>query len=83
MTSNIGSPHLTEEASEKGEISERARSKVMGELRVHFRPEFLNRVDEIVLFKPLTRYRKNSRVTVDFKKGQLTFESAPIGKKAS
>jgi ATP-dependent Clp protease ATP-binding subunit ClpB len=54
MTSNIGSPHLIENASEKGEIAEHVRSKVMGELRIHFRPEFLNRVDEIVLFKPLT-----------------------------
>jgi ATP-dependent Clp protease ATP-binding subunit ClpB len=54
MTSNIGSPHLIENASEEGEIAEHTRNKVMGELRIHFRPEFLNRVDEIVLFKPLT-----------------------------
>jgi ATP-dependent Clp protease ATP-binding subunit ClpB len=54
MTSNIGSPHLLENVSELGEIEEHVRSKVMGELRIHFRPEFLNRVDEIVLFKPLT-----------------------------
>ena len=54
MTSNIGSPHLIENASETGEIPEGVRRKVMAELRAHFRPEFLNRVDEIVLFKPLT-----------------------------
>src|ERR1700722_588702 len=54
MTSNIGSAHLIENASERGEIEEHVRSKVMGELRIPFRPEFLNRVDEIVLFKPLT-----------------------------
>jgi ATP-dependent Clp protease ATP-binding subunit ClpB len=54
MTSNIGSPHLIEDASETGEIAERVRTKVMAELRASFRPEFLNRVDEIVLFKPLT-----------------------------
>ncbi|MDQ3621852.1 MAG: ATP-dependent chaperone ClpB [Verrucomicrobiota bacterium] len=54
MTSNIGSPHLIEEASESGEIAGHIRKKVMAELRSHFRPEFLNRVDEIVLFKPLT-----------------------------
>jgi ATP-dependent Clp protease ATP-binding subunit ClpB len=55
MTSNIGSRHLIENASDKsGEITEKAREQVMGELRSHFRPEFLNRVDEIVLFKPLT-----------------------------
>jgi ATP-dependent Clp protease ATP-binding subunit ClpB len=150
MTSNIGSPHLIENASEKGEIAEQVRNKVMGELRIHFRPEFLNRVDEIVLFKPLTlpeikriidlqlkllRVRlsdrhleleltdaakeyiaqegydpvygarplkrflqrhletvlsrqilagiipENSRVRVDFKDGQLTFESVPLRKK--
>jgi ATP-dependent Clp protease ATP-binding subunit ClpB len=149
MTSNTGSHYLIENASEKGEIEERVRSKVMGELRLHFRPEFLNRVDEIVLFKPLTlseikriidlqlkllRVRlserhlelelteaakeyiaregydpvygarplkrflqrhlesalsrqilagtipENSRVTVDFKRGQLTFESVPLRK---
>jgi ATP-dependent Clp protease ATP-binding subunit ClpB len=54
MTSNLGSPYLIENASEKGEIAEHVRNKVMAELRIHFRPEFLNRVDEIVLFKPLT-----------------------------
>src|SRR6202045_4769890 len=149
MTSNVGSPYLIENASERGEIAEHVRSKVMGELRVHFRPEFLNRVDEIVLFNPLTlseieriidlqlkllrvrlserhleleltkaakeyiaregydpvygarplkRYLQrhletalsrqilagtipeNSRVTVDCKKGQLTFESVPLSK---
>ena len=54
MTSNIGSPLLIENASDTGEIAEDARQKVMAELRAHFRPEFLNRVDDIVLFRPLT-----------------------------
>jgi ATP-dependent Clp protease ATP-binding subunit ClpB len=54
MTSNIGSPHLVENASERGEIAAAVRQQVMHELRARFRPEFLNRVDEIVLFKPLT-----------------------------
>jgi len=54
MTSNIGSPALVENASATGEISEDVRKRVMAEMRAHFRPEFLNRVDEIVLFKPLT-----------------------------
>ncbi|MGO9204374.1 MAG: ATP-dependent chaperone ClpB [Limisphaerales bacterium] len=54
MTSNVGSPDLIENASESGEIAEPIRRKVMSELRARFRPEFLNRVDEIVLFKPLT-----------------------------
>jgi ATP-dependent Clp protease ATP-binding subunit ClpB len=53
MTSNIGSLHLLE-GLEDGGISEDARGRVMAELRGHFRPEFLNRVDDIILFKPLT-----------------------------
>ena len=53
MTSNIGSPHLLEGVDKEGEIKESARNAVLGEMRMHFRPEFLNRVDEIVLFKPL------------------------------
>jgi ATP-dependent Clp protease ATP-binding subunit ClpB len=54
MTSNIGSPYLIESANDSGEIPEGVRRKVMAELRENFRPEFLNRVDEVVLFKPLT-----------------------------
>lgn len=53
MTSNIGSPLLLEGVTSKGEISESARTQVLTELRSHFRPEFLNRIDDIVLFKPL------------------------------
>ena len=52
MTSNVGSAHLMENRY-SGEIDDETRTKVMGELRAGFRPEFLNRVDEIVLFKPL------------------------------
>ena len=54
MTSNIGSQDLIEGISDTGEISERARESVMRELGRHFRPEFLNRVDDVVLFKALT-----------------------------
>ena len=54
LTSNIGSPHLLEGVTPSGEIKESARELVMRELRGHFRPEFLNRIDEIVLFKPLS-----------------------------
>jgi ATP-dependent Clp protease ATP-binding subunit ClpB len=54
MTSNIGSLFLLDGVTDRGEIREDARDRVMGELRTHFRPEFLNRVDEIVMFKPLT-----------------------------
>ncbi|HOJ14413.1 MAG TPA: AAA family ATPase, partial [Deltaproteobacteria bacterium] len=54
MTSNIGSTDLIEGVGPTGEISARARESVMSQLRVHFRPEFLNRVDDIVLFKALS-----------------------------
>jgi ATP-dependent Clp protease ATP-binding subunit ClpB len=54
MTSNIGSDYLLDGVTSDGEIKPDARGLVMSELRRHFRPEFLNRVDEIVLFKPLT-----------------------------
>jgi ATP-dependent Clp protease ATP-binding subunit ClpB len=54
MTSNIGSHHLLDAVTDHGEIKPDARESVMAELRRHFRPEFLNRVDDIVLFKPLT-----------------------------
>jgi ATP-dependent Clp protease ATP-binding subunit ClpB len=54
MTSNIGSEYLMQGVTADGEIKEDARALVTGALRNHFRPEFLNRVDEIVLFKPLT-----------------------------
>ena len=150
MTSNVGSPFLIENASDTGEIAEEVRKKVMAELRANFRPEFLNRVDEIVLFKPLTlaeikkivdlqlkllrarladrhieleltdaakeyvaregydpvygarplkrflqrqiettlsrkilqgEVTDNSRINVDFKKGELVFETAPLKKR--
>ena len=54
MTSNIGSHYLLEGISSSGELEDATKNKVMNELRQHFRPEFLNRVDDIVLFKPLT-----------------------------
>jgi ATP-dependent Clp protease ATP-binding subunit ClpB len=54
MTSNIGSQHLLDGVTPDGEIKDDARAAVMNELRHHFRPEFLNRVDDVVLFKPLT-----------------------------
>ncbi len=54
MTSNIGSSYLLEGIDPSGHVSESAQQAVMGELRRHFRPEFLNRLDDIVFFKPLT-----------------------------
>lgn len=53
LTSNIGSPHLLDGVGKDGTISESAREKVMAELKASFRPEFLNRLDEVVLFRPL------------------------------
>ena len=55
MTSNIGSSYLLGGIDEKGDIRPECEKQVMGDLRAHFRPEFLNRLDEIILFKPLTK----------------------------
>lgn len=55
MTSNIGAGYLLEGIDESGNISAEAEKKVLEELRAHFRPEFLNRLDETILFKPLTK----------------------------
>lgn len=55
MTSNIGSSYLLEGIDEKGEINPESSRMVMQDLRNHFRPEFLNRLDEIIMFKPLTK----------------------------
>ncbi|MCR5177990.1 MAG: ATP-dependent chaperone ClpB [Lachnospiraceae bacterium] len=63
MTSNIGAPVLLDGIDADGELSEQARDEAISELRLHFRPEFLNRLDEIVCFKPLTR--QNIRGIID------------------
>lgn len=55
MTSNLGSQYLLDGIESNGEISDNARNMVQNELRAHFRPEFLNRLDEIIMFKPLTK----------------------------
>ncbi|MCR5233161.1 MAG: ATP-dependent chaperone ClpB [Lachnospiraceae bacterium] len=55
MTSNIGSSYLLDGIDETGEIRAEAEEAVMEDLRAHFRPEFLNRLDETIMFKPLTR----------------------------
>ena len=55
LTSNLGSQYLLDGITPDGEISEDARSKVQADLRASFRPEFLNRLDEIIMFKPLTK----------------------------
>ena len=55
MTSNIGSAYLLDGIGEDGEINEESANAVMADLRAHFRPEFLNRLDETIMFKPLTK----------------------------
>ena len=55
MTSNIGSQYLLDGMDENGNISQESQSAVLEDLRAHFRPEFLNRLDETILFKPLTK----------------------------
>ena len=55
MTSNIGSQSLLEGIDEEGNITEEAQEAAESQLKLHFRPEFLNRLDEIILFKPLTK----------------------------
>lgn len=64
MTSNIGSHHLLEGITESGTLKPDVERRVMAELRQHFRPEFLNRVDDIVLFKPLTLEEVKQIVTL-------------------
>ena len=63
MTSNLGSAHLLEGIDENGDINPEAEELVMNELRGNFRPEFLNRLDEIIMFKPLTK--TNVRSIID------------------
>ena len=69
MTSNIGSPYLLDGIDENGEIKPEAQGQVMDDLRGHFRPEFLNRLDEIIMFKPLTK--SNIGKIVDLMVGEL------------
>ena len=69
MTSNIGSPYLLDGIDENGEIKPEAQRQVMDDLRGHFRPEFLNRLDEIIMFKPLTK--SNIGKIVDLMVGEL------------
>ncbi|WP_238650646.1 ATP-dependent chaperone ClpB [Paenibacillus piscarius] len=63
MTSNIGSPHLIQGTDDNGDLTEAVKDRVMKELSAHFRPEFLNRVDDIVMFKPLTM-KETERIVV-------------------
>ncbi len=64
MTSNLGSQELLEGIDANGNINPECEASVMGELRGHFRPEFLNRLDEIILFKPLTKNNITGIITL-------------------
>ena len=64
LTSNLGSAHLLEGIDENGEIDPACEEAVTNELRGHFRPEFLNRLDEIIMFKPLTKKDIGSIITL-------------------
>ncbi|HTX84630.1 MAG TPA: ATP-dependent chaperone ClpB [Streptosporangiaceae bacterium] len=84
MTSNIGSEYLLEGATSAGEIEPEARDRVMAEMRARFRPEFLNRLDDIVLFKPLTEAEIERIVELMFSdlrnrlsERQMTLEMTP------
>ena len=63
MTSNIGAGYLLEGIHDDGSIDEQSQEMVMNDLKAHFRPEFLNRLDEIIMFKPLTK--QNIRAIID------------------
>jgi ATP-dependent Clp protease ATP-binding subunit ClpB len=80
MTSNIGSEYLLEGVTGSGEIKPEARDRVMMELRRHFRPEFLNRVDDIVLFKALTPSEIERIVELMFEdvRGRLAERRMPL-----
>jgi ATP-dependent Clp protease ATP-binding subunit ClpB len=78
MTSNIGSRHLMEGLDSTGTISESVRSQVLSELRRDFRPEFLNRVDEIVLFKPLTADELEQIVDIQLRHVQRRLDDRKI-----
>ena len=87
MTSNIGSEYLLEGITPEGEIDETTRDLVTNQLRAHFRPEFLNRLDEIILFKPLTKEDVGHIVDLEVAKlnrrlgdRELTIELTPAAK---
>ena len=88
MTSNIGSQYLLDGVTADGEIKPDARDRVMAELRGHFRPEFLNRVDDIVLFTPLSMPRSNGSSScswpscgIGWRNGRSTLDITPAARR--
>ena len=78
MTSNIGSSHLLEGIGADGTLLESARSRVIEDLRAHFRPEFLNRVDETVVFLPLRRDQVGVIVEIQLRRVRRRLEERHI-----
>ena len=78
MTSNIGSQYLLDGLDDKGQIIQEARDKVDGELKIRFRPEFLNRIDEIVMFKPLGKYQISHIIDLELAKISEKLEDRKI-----
>nr|WP_231509779.1 ATP-dependent chaperone ClpB [Streptosporangium roseum] len=83
MTSNIGSIYLLEGVTPSGEIKHDVQEQVMAELRSHFRPEFLNRVDDIVIFKPLTPQEIEHIVELMFGELRARLDERGIGLEVS
>jgi ATP-dependent Clp protease ATP-binding subunit ClpB len=88
MTSNVGSFHLLEASLENGVIDDDAKEAAMGEMRKHFRPEFLGRIDEVIMFHGLTRENIEDIAEIQFKKldkllaaRKLKLEFTPAAKK--
>lgn len=78
MTSNLGSEFLLEDGGVEGEISAEARAQVQQRLRQHFRPEFLNRIDDIILFSPLTRSELDQIIDLQVAQVQQRLEERRI-----
>ncbi|MDD3222473.1 MAG: ATP-dependent chaperone ClpB [Clostridia bacterium] len=78
MTSNIGSEYLLQGINAEGDIEEAAENQVMDELRAHFRPEFLNRLDEIIMFKPLSKEDIHSIIDILMKNLNKRLEDREI-----
>ena len=83
LTSNIGSSAILEGIQENGEISEEKRSEVNALLKSHFRPEFLNRLDEIVFYKPLTKAEISSIVDLMLEKLNKRLEAQQLSIKVT
>lgn len=83
MTSNIGSQYLLDGIDENGNIKQEASDAAMKELRMHFRPEFLNRVDEIIMFKPLTKENMSGIIDIEIARLNKRLEDKRLTLKAT